>query len=346
MHVTLEEKIDFTRHLHIIIKSGITAVGSLRIIRKQATSKSLKKILDSIILDVENGKFLADALENYKDIFGEFYISVIRIGEKSGTLIENLKYLYEEMKKSRMLRSKVKVAMIYPAILFLATIAVAVFLTFYIFPKIISAFSSFGSNLPLPTKILIESLGFLKSYGLILLIVFLGLLVIFRLSLKIKSIRYAVNFLMLKTPVLGVLIRNFNIANTARILGILLKSGMNIVESLMIAANALDNIVYKVSLQKASEEVRRGKPLSQFLATQPLLFPPILSEMIYVGETTGNLEETLLYLFDYYTEEIESALKNFTASIEPIIILFMGLIVGFVALAVILPIYSLTQIVH
>ncbi len=341
--IKTQEKINFARHLSIIIKAGLPMFEGLKIIRSQTTSKGLIRVIDQLISDINNGQSLAKSLRHFQDVFGDFFISIVEVGETSGTLGDNLLYLAEEMKKSKDLRGKVVSALIYPAILFVMTIAVCGFLTFFIFPKLVTAFSNLGVKLPAVTQALIAVLGFLQSYFVIIIVGAIVLFIALRLVMKLKIMRYFFHRVMLMTPVLSHLVVDVNMANLSRVLGILLKGGIKIVEALTITSQTLDNRVYRRNLVLATEGVRRGEQFARLLAAHPRLFPPLLTGMIQIGEGTGNLIENLNYLASYYSEEVDGSLKNLTAFIEPLILVFMGVIVGFVALSIVLPIYSISQ---
>lgn len=344
--VSFQERINFTRHLSVIINAGLPLLTGLQIIRKQTSSRVLGRIIEQLITDVNNGKFLADGLERYRHVFGDLYVSIVRIGETSGTLASNLSYLWDHMRKSSALKSKVRSALIYPVILLVMTILITGFLTFYVFPKMLTAFTSLNVHLPWPTRVLIATLGFLRKFWWLLSGLFIAGAIVFRLLLLTRTVRYLFNRSLIALPVVGRLITDVNIAYLSQLLAVMLKSGSKIVESLTVVSRATGNIVYQRALTEAAEEVRRGRTLSSFLATRRRLFPPLVAAMAAVGETTGNLEQNLFYLSEYYTEEVDEALRNATSLLEPAIILAMGLVVGFVALAVITPVYSLTQGFH
>lgn len=340
--VSTDEKINFARHLSIIIKAGLPLIDGLRIIRRQAKG-TLAKVVDHLIDSVNGGHSLAQGLQKYKRIFENFFVSIIAVGEVSGTLAQNLLYLSQELKKIKDLKGKIKAAMIYPAILFVATVAICIFLTFFIFPKIVEAFAQLHVKLPVTTRALIALLGFFKAYGLYLGIGFVVLIIALRFIMKINAVRYLLHRMMMYLPVISRLVRDMNVASSARILSILLKSGVKIVEAILIVGDTFDNLVYKKAFKDAAEEIRKGSTFAECLRRDEKIFPVIFSAMVEVGENTGNLEENLLYLSDYYTEEVDGSLKNLTAVLEPAMIMFLGLIVGFVALSIVTPIYSITQ---
>jgi type IV pilus assembly protein PilC len=207
----------------------------------------------------------------------------------------------------------------------------------------LSVFDNLNTQLPLSTQILINTLGFLRSYLVYIIIGSILLFILFRFSLRVPKIKYAFDRTVLSIPVVAPLAINTSMANFARILALLLKSGIKIVEAVIIVSDTFDNSVYRTKFKQAAEEIRSGGSLAEFLSKDRAIFPTILAAMVEVGESTGNLDENLFYLSDYYTEEVDSSLKNLTALIEPLIIMIMGLVVGFVALSIITPIYSITQ---
>lgn len=342
--ISVQDRINFARHLSLVVKAGLPVFEGLKIIQEQTESPVLKRVLDSLMDDVNNGKFLADGLQRYQHLFGDFFINIVRVGESSGTLAKNLLYLAEELGRQKVLQTKVKSAMVYPLVILVATIGVAGFLTFYIFPKLIPVFGSLNVQLPLTTRILLTSLNFMKSYGFYLLGVLVVLFIVGRIVFKrFTPIRYFSNLTLFYIPVVSDLTVSVNMVNFARVLGLLLKSGVKIVEALDITRNTFDNLVYKQVIATASETIRKGGQLGVYLSTEKRLFPALVSGMVRIGESTGNLEENLEYLAEYYDEEVDTKLHSLTSLIEPLMLLMMGLLVGFVALSIITPIYSISS---
>ncbi len=342
-HLSVQEKINFARHLSIVVKAGLPIYEGLKVIRRQITSKTLVEVVDGLVSDVNKGQSLADSLEFHRHLFGDFFINIIRVGETSGTLAQNLLYLADELKKSKDLTGKIKSAMIYPLVILVATVAITTFLTFFVFPKILPVFSGLNVELPLITRLLIQVLDFSKNYGLYLLVGAVVFIVGFRFALRLPAFRYVFHRSLFFVPVLSSLIVDINMANFTRVLGLLLKSGVRIVEATMITSSTISNMVYSRALLKANEEVKKGVPFAQYLVEKKAFFPPILTGMIEIGENTGNLEENLFYLAQYYTEEIDTRIANLTNLLEPILLLLMGVFVGFVALSIITPMYSISQ---
>ncbi|MBI4086215.1 MAG: type II secretion system F family protein [Candidatus Liptonbacteria bacterium] len=342
--LSAQDKINFARHLAIVIKAGIPLYEGLVIINKQSDSKTLTRIVAQIQKDVANGRFLADSLERFTGVFGDFFINIIRVGEASGTLAQNLLYLADELKKRKGLRAKVRSAMVYPVVILVATIGVTGFLTFFVFPKLLPVLQGLNVKLPPSTVALIAVVDFLTLYGIEVIIGLAILIICLRiLTTKVASIRYAFHRAMLGTPALSKFSISLNVVSFSRILALLLKSGVKIVDALGITALTSDNLVYRNIVQEADEEVRKGGQLAPFLAKYPKFFPPLMTGMIQIGESTGNLTENLEYLSAYYEEEMSYKLESLTGLLEPALLLMMGLLVGFVAISIITPIYSISQ---
>ncbi|AKM78130.1 MAG: hypothetical protein UX49_C0003G0029 [Candidatus Wolfebacteria bacterium GW2011_GWC2_46_275] len=341
--VSLAERIMFVKHMSMMIHSGMTEVESLRLIRSQIRSKGFLKILDDIIGNIENGQSLSVALSHYRNVFGDLFINIIKIGEISGTLSENLDYLGLEMKKSQSLRSKVRGALIYPAVILAATIGVVGGLIFFILPKILPIFKSLKVTLPITTRALMYLSDTLRSHYILIGLGFILFIICLFVLRSIPTTRYIMHRMLLSTPIFGTISIGFNMANMTRILGMLLKSGEKIVQAVSITADASSNLVYKKALREAVVEVQRGKTLYAYFEEHEHLFPPTVSRMIEVGEKTGNLDNNLAYLAEFYENEVDEVTKNLSGILEPILLVVMGVAVGFVALAIITPIYGITQ---
>ena len=342
--ISLQDKINFARHLSLVIKAGLPIYEGLKIIQSQTESPVLKKVVDSLLHDVNGGKFLADGLQKYEYLFGGFFVNIVRVGESSGTLAKNLLYLADELKRSKELESKVRSAMVYPLIILVATVAVAGFLTFYVFPKLIPVFASLNVKLPITTLIMLWILSFAQNYGIFLLLgIIITGIVIKVVTKQVKKVKFMMDEFVLYFPVISGLAVGVNTVNFTRVLALLLKSGVKIVEALTITSATFNNDVYKKILLEASEEMRKGGQLGAYLASRKHFFPPLVSGMVLIGETTGNLEENLEYLAEYFDDEVDTKLHSLTSLIEPVMLMMMGLLVGFVALSIITPIYSISQ---
>jgi type IV pilus assembly protein PilC len=343
LYIPFSERILFAKHLSIMIKTGMPLYDSLELIRRQLRSKSFSYVIERVINDIKNGKFLSQSLQQFKHLFGDLFISVIQVGEESGTLGENLAYLSTELQKKRLLRQKVRSAMIYPAVILFATVGVTSILVFFVMPRIMPVFKSLRIELPWATKVLLAVSSFLMNYGLWIFMGVLAAVVIWFLLLRLYSFRFLTHRMILALPFVGNVSKMANTAEFTRTLGLLLKSGTKIVDALRITGESSQNLVYRKSLEEAAEIVQRGESLHMYLRKKENLFLPTVTRMIEVGDETGTLENTLFYLAEFYENEVDEATKNLSVVLEPILLLVMGLIVGFVAISIISPIYEVTQ---
>lgn len=343
LRVSLQEKVLFARHLAIMARSGLPLLDSLNMLKKQSRSRAMKKILERLSGDINNGQFLADSLEQFKSIFGPLFIDIIRVGEASGILSENLNYLAEELKKKQELRRKVIGAMIYPAVVLVATFGITGLLTVFIFPKILPVFASFNVNLPFSTRLLIKISNLMTHYGGWVTLGLFLMVIAFWLALKMPAIRFFYHRLVLHAPIFGKLVKAVNLSNFCRTLGLTLKSGVQAVQAISITAGTLTNLVYKKELQTMGEDLARGESICKYLGEHEYIFPPMVGQMVSVGENTGNLSETLLYLAEFYEAEVNDFTKNLSNVLEPLLMVIMGVIVGFVAISIITPIYEVTN---
>lgn len=336
----------FAKRLAMLVKAGVPLLQALRILKKQMRSRGVTEIFNNLITDIENGQFLSISLGRYRRLFGDFAINIIRVGEESGTLAENLAYLADELNKKQTLRRKVIGALVYPIFIILATFGITGLLMLYVFPRILPIFQSLKFELPLTTRVLIWVSNFVSHNWLWLLLGLSAAITIFLLLLRINRFRFWVHRLTLAIPLLGRLAQSYQMANICRTMGILLKSNVMIVEATNIAASTTLNAVYRKELYVMAEKARKGSRLSEHMELRSHLFPPMISQMVGVGEISGNLNETLLFLADMYEQEVDELTRNLTTVLEPALMIFMGLIVGFLAISIITPIYGITQNIH
>ena len=318
-------------------------VDSLKLLQKQMRSRSFSYILEQLIKDAENGQFLSGSLKQFRGVFEDLFINIVRIGETGGILADNLEHLSVELKKRRALHQKIRAAFIYPAIVLFAMTAVIGVMIFFVLPRITPIFASLNIKLPLTTKILIFTSTFLINNWMYIIAGLIVVVVGFGLLLRIKIIRFFWNRIILYLPLAGSISRKAAISDLSRTLSLMLKSGMKIVEALLITSDSIANLVYRKAFRDAAEVVKRGESLNSFLKTRGDLFPATVSQMIEVGENTGTLGENLLYLADFYEDEVDEATKNLSSTLEPVLLLVMGVIVGFIAVSIITPIYKMTQ---
>lgn len=345
--MNVKEQMFFAKRLAFLIKAGVPILESLHMLREQTASRHSNRVLQSVYTDIANGSSLAKSLSRFPNIFGDFGINIVKIGENSGTLSHNLEYLADELKKRHTLQAKVVSAFIYPAIITFATIGITAFLMLYLFPKIMPIFTSLKMELPLTTKIVMAISVFLQAWGLVVVAAIIALIIGIGIA-KAKStrFRYAFDKMVLSMPVLGPLMRSYNLANASRTLGLLLKGGVTITEALPLTADTTSNLIYKEQYRKAAETVLRGERSSTHFRLVPALFPPVMTQLVAVGERSGNLSNTLVYLSELYEAEVDDFTKNLSSLIEPALMVIMGILVGFVAISIITPIYGITQNLH
>ena len=296
--LSIKDQTFLIKRLSFLIKAGIPILESLTMIQEQTRAGRFERILSSIVSDVSRGQSLASSMGKFKRLFGEFSLNIISFGEESGILSENLEYLAEEMKKKQMLRKKIISAFIYPVIVTLATFGITGFLMVYLFPKITPVFSSLHVNLPLSTIIVISLSNFLIAYGLYLISGLVALFIIIFILLKQNNFfHYYFDLFMLKLPILKKVLQDYNLANSTRTIGLLLKSGITVSEALPIVAKTTTNLVYKKEFRRLSTVIERGGKISVYLSTRRRIFPDILSQIISVGERSGNLSQSFISKF-------------------------------------------------
>ncbi|MFZ2484645.1 MAG: type II secretion system F family protein [Minisyncoccia bacterium] len=345
--MSVKEQGFFIKRLSFLIKAGIPMLESLIMIKDQTRKRGHGSILDTVIHDVSNGQYLSTSLSKFRNMFGDFSINIISFGESAGILSSNLEYLAEELKKKEALRKKVVGAFIYPAIVTLASIGITIFLIVYLFPKIMPVFSSLNMTLPFSTRVVIFVSNTLQSHGLALLSAAVLVAIASTIALKkVSTVRFYFDKFIIKVPIIGDVVRSYNLANITRTMGLLLKSGITVSKALPITARSCENLVYREEFDHLADVVDRGERMSVYLETRRELFPDVLNQIISVGERSGNLSSSLIYLSELYEAEVEDFTKNLSNLIEPALMIFMGVLVGFIAISIITPIYSITQNLH
>lgn len=343
MRVSHLDRLLFVRHLAMMVRAGLPLREGVVEIKDQTRARGFKKVLDDIVKRLDNGESLSNSLSKHPKAFDELFINLVEAGEASGTLEKNLNYLAVQLEKRYDLRVKVKGAMFYPIIIIVSTLGLVGVLSVFVLPKLLPLFKSFNIELPLPTRMLLWGIETMQTYGpyifggVVILVLFLIFISRFR---SVKKINHRI---ILKIPVVGKLSRNINLAYFSRTLGILIKSGIPIIEAFDITSRTLSNVVYQEQLKKAVSRVERGEQVAAYFKNEPKLFPSILCRMISIGERTGKLDESLLYLADFYEKEIDNTTKNISSTLEPMLLVVIGFVIGFIAISIIMPIYEITH---
>jgi type IV pilus assembly protein PilC len=339
--VSLVEKMTFTRNLRIMIGAGISLPRALETLAFQSRNKKFKKALISIAEELTKGKSFSDALTSHSAIFPELFISMVKVGEEAGTLEDVLKVLTNQMEREYELKSRVKGAMIYPAVIISAMIGIGILMLIIVIPKLAQTFQELAIELPPTTRFVIALGNFLAQKWYIVLILILLLVIFLRIISRTKFGKRVIDFLTLKIPIISPLIQKTNSAYFVRTLSSLITSGVPIVRSLEIVSGAVENIYFQETLKEASEKVRKGTKLSEALFPYQKLYSPTVVQMIQVGEETGETSTVLAKLADFYEEEVANATKNLSSVIEPVLMLLIGAAVGFFAISMIQPIYGM-----
>lgn len=340
--IPLKEKLFFVQHLGLMLRSGISLSSALKTLSLQTKNKKFVAILNDVAARVEKGNSFAESLSAHKSVFGELFVSMVEAGELSGKLESVLAQLFIQMKKENTLISKVKGALTYPAIILLAMFGIGAFMITMIIPKMTSMFTEMNVELPLPTKILIGISDGIVKHGFLSAIALVAFVVLIYYTLKTQRGKYLFQTLLLNTPIISPIVKKINLARFARNISSLLKTDIMIIRAFQITANVLGNLHYRAALMEMSQKIKKGGKLSETVAAYPKLFTPVVTTMIAVGEETGELDNILMELASFYEEEVDLIMENLPAIIEPLLILFLGAGVGGVAVAIIMPMYSIT----
>lgn len=342
--VSEKEVAVFTRQLTAMINAGLPIVRALDIISSQQKNKSFKNILDQIKLDVEGGSNLAEALKKHPKIFDELFVSMVVAGETGGFLDEVLSRITSYKEKALALKRKVRGAMIYPAVTLVVALTVLTVILVYVIPSFQKIFSDFGCGLPAPTQFVIDLSSFTKKYIIHIFFGLVGFILFIRFIYRTERGQYLFDRLLLRSPILGDLLRKVTIARFSRTLSTMLQSGVPILQSLKIVAKTAGNKVIEGTLLDAKKRVGQGEALAISLSDSKI-FPPLVVQMTAVGEQTGEVEGMLTKVADFYEEEVDAAVDAFTSMLEPMMMIFLGGLIGGLVLSLYLPIFRLSAVV-
>ena len=340
--ITFTDIVDFTRQIAIMLNAGLTLVDSLEILKKQVTKESLKKIIISIDGEIKGGNSFSDALKKHSQYFSNLYISLVKSGEASGKLGDITLKLADNLEKEREFKGKLKGALIYPVIVVVGMLGVMFVMVTFVVPKLLNLYKDFNIELPVTTQILIVISGFTSKFWPLIIGGIFGLVTLFKQYMRTRNGKLSVDAFMLKLPYLGSVLKMSLLVDSTRTLSILINSGVSILDGLAIIIETSENFVYQNAFAEIKKKIERGQSLGASLDEEGI-FPPIFVQMTMVGEKTGHLDDTLLRLSKYFEMESELATKALTTLIEPAILVFLGLGVGFLVISVITPIYNLTS---
>ncbi len=335
----------FTRQFSTMIDAGLPLVQGLDILSGQVENKNLARTLTIVKADVESGSTYADALRKHQKIFSELYVNMVAAGEAGGILDTILNRLAGYIEKAMKLKKKVKGAMIYPAVITFVAVAVLAVIMVFVVPIFSKMFASMGGILPAPTRFLITLSNFIAGVGgLIILGAFVGLIVLITQMRRTEQGKRFIDGLLLKAPVFGMILRKVAVAKFTRTLGTLVSSGVPILDGLEITAKTAGNKVLEYAIMDVRKAVAEGKTLEEPLSKAGV-FPPMVTHMIAVGESTGALDAMLSKIADFYDDEVDNAVTNLTSLLEPMLMVFLGTTVGFIVVSLYLPIFKMGSLV-
>jgi len=342
--VKLDDLVVFSRQLATMVDAGIPLVGALDILSEQMDNKTLSEIITKMRNDVETGSSLSEALSKHKTVFSALFVNMVKAGESSGMLDEILDRLAEYLEKTNALQKKVQSALVYPAIVTLMAFAITLLLLLKVIPVFKTIFEGFGAKLPTPTLVLITISDFLQAY--FLLIAAIAGVIFFLLArfAKTDKGRTKIDGMLLKLPIFGVLFTKVAVSKFTRTFSTLIKSGVPILAALEIVGKTSGNKVVELAIDNVRNNVREGENIAEPLA-KAKIFPPMVVRMVSVGEQSGELEKMLSKIADFYDEQVDAAVSGLTSLIEPLIIAFLGIVIGSIVICMFLPIFKITSIV-
>lgn len=341
--VKTDEIVMMTRNLGSMLKAGLTITRALSVMERQSTNPKLKGVIKQVVEKINKGEQFYTAIKEFPDVFSDLYVAMVKAGEEGGGLAESLQTLALQMERSSNLTKKVKGAMIYPAIVMIVMFIIAILMMIFVLPQITEVFKGMGKDLPATTQFIIAASDFFSNNTLLALGSIIGVVASIIYFFRTKVGHVTSSWLVVHLPVIGTMAKETNSARTARTLSSLLESGVDVIQSIEITEEVVQNVFYKKILQEAAKRVEKGTALSEIFVERSDLYPILVGEMILVGEETGQISGMLKELALFYETEVERKTKDLSTIIEPLLMVVIGASVGFFALAMIAPIYSISD---
>lgn len=338
-----DELVMVTRNLGSMLTAGLTVSRALSVVQRQSTNPRLKGVTKRIIERINQGDQFFETLKEFPETFDDLYVAMIKAGEEGGNLAESLQTLAIQMERTSNLKKKVKGAMIYPSIVMIVMVVIGILMMIYVMPQITGVFKGMDKELPASTELLITVSDFMVNYTFYVISGLIGAVVGLIYFLKTKLGKIITSWLVVRLPIIGDLAKETNSARTARTLSSLLNSGVDVIQSINITEEVLQNVFYKEILHDAAKRVEKGTALSETFIERKDLYPILVGEMILVGEETGQIAGMLKELAIFYENEVERKTKDLSTIVEPILMVVIGGTVGFFAMALIAPIYSISD---
>jgi type IV pilus assembly protein PilC len=339
--VPIKEKMIFARNLSVMIASGLSVSKAIINLANQTRNKRFKKILLDIYNEIQGGKSMGEAMAKYPAAFSDLFVNMVKVGETAGTLEEVLNIVATQLEKEHDLISKVRGALIYPAVIILVMVGIGIIMLTYILPKLLSVFRDMDVQLPATTKFMIALSDFMRNNSFLAVSLLVFLIIFFQFYFKTIAGKRTMSFFLTHIPLIKNIVIKTNCARFARIYSSLLKSGVSAVDALAIVSRTLTNYYYTDALKQSIDKIQKGENLSKIISSYPRIFPILVPQMIEVGEETGRTEAVLLKLAEFYEEEVSQITKNMSSIIEPFLMVIIGGAVGFFAVSMLQPMYSL-----
>lgn len=344
-NIKLRDLTIFYRQFATMVNAGLTLVNSLDILTEQVENKALSDIVKIVKSDIEAGFTLSNAMAKHPQVFSELYISMVRAGEVGGVLDEILKKIADLMEKEFAIKQKIKSAMAYPSFVIGAAALMTIFMLTFILPQFVGVFAQFGGELPALTQFFVTLTYLFNKYWYIFFMIIVGLIFAFLAYTKTTNGKFNFDKFKLNAPIFGEINSKGAIARFTRIFGTLIKSGVPILEALSVSSNAIGNLVISKAVLDAKTKIKEGQSISGPLAASGV-FPPMVTQMIMVGEESGELEEMLVNVANFYDQEVDRTVEKLTAIIEPLMMVFIGLTIGTMIIAMYLPIFNMVNLIQ
>jgi type IV pilus assembly protein PilC len=342
--IPMKEKVIFTRQLAAIVNAGIPLLQALQLIVGQTNNASMKKVIEAVIGDIEGGLTFAEALAKHKKVFSDLFVNLVKAGEVSGTLDVSLTRMADQMESDNEVRGKVKGALVLPGLVMFVMVAVVILMSIMVVPPLKSMFVEAGKDLPLPTQILMFISDFIINRWWLGIILMVGMVVGLSKFMKTSRGKSLYDVVIMRIPVMGNLSKLVVYTRMTRVLAMLLSSGVPMLKALEIVGQLTGNHIYEESIRRAADKVEHGNPLSVALKEEKL-YPSMISQMIGIGEETGGIDTMLFKVAGFYETELQNMLKNLTTLMEPLLMVIMGSMVGFLVIAILMPIYGMVDVV-
>jgi type II secretory pathway component PulF len=341
--ITLEDHILFCRQCATLLAAGVDMLRTLTILGKQISNPLLREVVLKISTEIEQGESLGEAFENHPKVFTVLYRNIIKVGEESGNLDTSFSYMADLLENEKEIRERIKAATRYPKIVVVALFSATFFLMSYVVPKFVALFTNAKIALPFATRLLIAISNFCANYNVLIIGFVVGLVLLYRMGLQYREVVHLRDSITIRLPVFGELYTKIYMARFSRVFAVLTRSGIDIIKTLALSSAALENLILRDQLAEISSEVEEGVAFDDAMSRQAL-FPEMVTQMVSVGVESGRIDEMMDKVADYYDMETNYTIKNLATLIEPLLLVFMGIMVGFIALAIFTPMWSMMEV--